>query len=93
MQDTKRIDYPLQRRYPRLFQALSEFSLCIVTFACAISIARYDPNPNGSPPVFLTPEERNKTHEHICNISAREADFPVGPLQVTMSLGLLKRQY
>ncbi|KAH7389241.1 hypothetical protein BKA64DRAFT_725843 [Cadophora sp. MPI-SDFR-AT-0126] len=68
-------------RYPRTSDTLYQLFLCAMSFECALSIARYDHNPTGSPPVFLTPAEMNMTHEHICKISAREADIPVEPLR------------
>lgn len=70
------------KQFPGAARALYESGLCIIALVCAISIARYDSDPFGSPPVYVSPEEPNKTYEHIYRIAAREAGIPVGPLQV-----------
>lgn len=73
-------------RYPRTSTALYQLLLGVITLTCVLSIARYDHNPDGSSPLFLSPTEMNATHEHICKMSAREADVPVGSIQVCIPL-------
>jgi len=79
----------LRERYAQTTRVLYRLFLIVFTFICMISLARYDHNPAGSPPIFLSPTDTNNTFEHICTISAREADIPVGPMRAVIPYFML----
>ncbi|KFZ03931.1 hypothetical protein V502_10544 [Pseudogymnoascus sp. VKM F-4520 (FW-2644)] len=89
MPDLRSAIASFMERYPQISSALYQLLLCLITFECMLSIARYDHNPDGSSPVLLSPTNMNATHEHICKISAREADIPVGPLRYAIPYFML----
>lgn len=67
-----------KERHPRLYTLLYQFLLAIVTFYCALAIARYGPerDPASVAPRALasrTPlSDANSTTPHICTYGARE---------------------
>ncbi|KAE9364166.1 hypothetical protein N431DRAFT_388104 [Stipitochalara longipes BDJ] len=69
-----------QERHPRIYTFLSQLTIAIVTFYCAIAISRYgpelDPIPASAVPGTIAPRtslnDANSTTPHICKNGARE---------------------
>jgi len=84
----------LKEKYPKIYSFLYQVILLIITFECAIAIARYGPErddpatPSASTtaPRTLLPRyplsKANSTTPHICKYGAREDYVDLGPLTV-----------
>jgi hypothetical protein len=67
--------------HSRAFGGVHQVLLCMVTFECAVAIARFGPAqaPGGSTGGV---NGSNSTTEPMCKYGAREEDVDVGPLVV-----------
>jgi hypothetical protein len=93
-----------KEKHPRIYSFLYQIILIIITFECAVTIARYgperdDPAPAPAPASVSTTVPRtllprrplpiaNSTTPHICTYGAREDYVDLGPLTVGIHLSL-----
>ena len=78
---------PVSReRHSQLADGLYQVLLCVVTFECAVAIARYDPSPPTGAITWSTggTNGSNSTTERMCRFGAREDDVDVGSLAVCL---------
>ena len=72
-----------KERHPRLTGGLYQVAICVLTFYCAVAIARYGPRPG---PAIDDPtgtgNATNATVEWMCKWGAREEDVDLKPLEV-----------
>jgi hypothetical protein len=81
-----------QERHPKIYTFLYQILLLIITFYCAIAIARYGPESDTSTApaslaTVLVPRlnNTNSTTPHICKYGAREDLVDLGPVKVVLS--------
>jgi hypothetical protein len=73
------------KNYPRLASGLYQVFLVVVTFWCALAIARYGSDYANDDSTHGPTNTTNITVERVCRWGAREQDVDVGSMAVCSS--------